>query len=92
MGIDPLASTYKWLERAYNRLKTNDTIGWYQIPLDTAAATTTTSQNQSPLAILNEAYCEILLWEPKNSFPEVNSYFVLFNSYSLFVFKDIRIR
>ncbi|CAF1190845.1 unnamed protein product [Rotaria sp. Silwood1] len=63
MGIDPLASTYKWLERAYNRLKTNNTIGWYQI-------TTNTNQSESSIIILNEAYCELLLWNPKNSFPE----------------------
>lgn len=67
MGIDPLGSTYKWLERAFNRLKTNDTIGWYQMPTDTTAS----HQNENPLAILNEAYCELLLWNPKFSFPEV---------------------
>ncbi len=68
MGINPLASTYKWLERAFNRLKTKETIGWYQIPANT---TTTTSQHESSLAILNEAYCELLLWNPKYPFPEV---------------------
>ncbi|CAF0875829.1 unnamed protein product [Adineta ricciae] len=62
MGIDPLLSTYKWLERAFNRLKTNDTIGWYQTP--------TSSSIDSPLVILNEAYCELLLWNPKYPFPE----------------------
>ncbi len=65
MGIDPLASTYKWLERAFNRLKTKVTIGWYQIPSDTA------SSNESLLTVLNEAYCELLLWDPKYTFPEV---------------------
>jgi hypothetical protein len=63
MGIDPLASTYKWLERAFNRLQTKNTIGWYQIPSDTTS--------DSSLAILNEAYCELLLWDPKYPFPEV---------------------
>jgi hypothetical protein len=67
MGIDPLASTYKWLERAFNRLQTKETIGCYQIPTDTTAS----AQNPSALAIVNEAYCEILLWDPKYSFPEV---------------------
>ena len=68
MGIDPLASTYKWLERALNRLKTKETIGLYQPPADTTAS----SQIESPSAILNEAYCELLLWNPKCPFPEVN--------------------
>ncbi|CAF3803194.1 unnamed protein product, partial [Rotaria sordida] len=66
MGIDPLASTYKWVERAFNRLKTKDTIGWYQIPTDRI----TSNSYQTPLTILNEAYCELLLWDPKYSFPE----------------------
>ena len=66
MGIDPLLSTYKWLERAFNRLKSNDTIGWYQTP--------TSSSIDSPLVILNEAYCELLLWNPKYPFPEVKTF------------------
>ncbi|CAF3447699.1 unnamed protein product [Rotaria socialis] len=66
MGIDPLASTYKWLERAFNRLKTKDTIGWYHIPTDT----TTSIPHESSLVILNEAYCELLLWNTKYTFPE----------------------
>ncbi len=74
MGIDPLASTYKWLERAFNRLQTKITIGWYQTSSDTT--------NESPLTILNEAYCELLLWNPKYQFPEVkNSKNFLFNYY-----------
>lgn len=60
MGIDPLASTYKWLERAFNRLKSKETIGWYQ-----------TSANSNSLTVLHEAYCELLLWNPKYPFPEV---------------------
>ncbi|CAF4367693.1 unnamed protein product [Adineta steineri] len=66
MGIDPLLSTYKWLERAFNRLNTKDTVGWYQAPVDT----TTTSPQESPSTILNEAYCELLLWNTKFTFPE----------------------
>ena len=62
MGIDPLASTYKWLERASNRLKTKETTGWYQTP-----------STCNSLTILHEAYCELLLWNPKHSFPEVNN-------------------
>jgi hypothetical protein len=65
MGIDPLASTYKWLERAFNRLKTKETIGSYQTPSDT------TSSNETLLPVLHEAYCELLLWNPKYPFPEV---------------------
>lgn len=61
MGIDPLAATYKWLERAFHRLKNKDAIGWYQLPNDSISA----------IAILNEAYCELLLWNPKYPFPEV---------------------
>ncbi|CAF0801926.1 unnamed protein product [Adineta steineri] len=68
MGIDPLLSTYKWLERAFNRLNTKDTVGWYQAPVDTT--TTTTSPQESPSTILNEAYCELLLWNTKFTFPE----------------------
>jgi hypothetical protein len=63
MGIDPLASTYKWLERAFDRLKTKTTIGWYQTSSDTT--------NESSLTILNEAYCEVLLWNSRHPFPEV---------------------
>lgn len=63
MGIDPLASTYKWLERAFQRIQTKDTIGWYQTP--------TNSDNERLITILNEAYCELLLWDPKYPFPEV---------------------
>lgn len=63
MGIDPLASTYKWLERAFDRLKTKNTTGWYQLPSDKSI--------ESPVTILHEAYCELLLWNPKHTFPEV---------------------
>lgn len=75
MGIDPLLSTYKWLERAFHRLKTNDTIGWYQISTDRTAST-----------LLNEAYCELLLWNPKYSFPEVIVRSILLYSINLFKF------
>jgi hypothetical protein len=68
MGIDPLLSTYTWLERAFNRLKTKDTTGNYQTPADP----TVSSQNEKPLVILNEAYCELVLWNTKHPFPEVN--------------------
>lgn len=60
MGVDPFASTYKWLERAFNRVKNQETTGWYQTPA-----------NSNSLTILHEAYCELLLWNPKNPFPEV---------------------
>lgn len=62
MGIDPIASTYKWLERASDRLKSQTTIGWYQTP-----------STCNSLTILHEAYCELLLWNPKYPFPEVNT-------------------
>ncbi|UJR13500.1 hypothetical protein I4U23_000514 [Adineta vaga] len=62
MGIDPLLSTYKWLERAFDRTKSTETIGWFQTP--------SSSSNDSSLIILNEAYCELLLWNPKYIFPE----------------------
>ena len=68
MGIDPLASTHKWLERAVQRLKSKETTGWYQTP--TEAITN--------ISILNEAFCELLLWNPKHPFPEVNLDFDLF--------------
>ena len=63
LGIDPLASTHKWLERASQRLKSKDTTGWYSSPSTDAI---------TPIVILNEAFCELLLWNPKNPFPEVN--------------------
>jgi len=63
MGVDPFASTYKWLERAFQRIQTQDTIGWYQTPPK--------SDNERLITILNEAYCELLLWNPKYPFPEV---------------------
>ena len=79
MGIDPFASTYQWLQRAWQRLKTKETIGWYRTSTDS----TNVHHNQSLLSVLNEAYCEILLWNPKFSFPEVNfqsvSFCVLIN-------------
>jgi hypothetical protein len=87
MGIDPLASTYKWLERAVNRLKTKETTGWYQ----SSSEATTSPQNESSLAILNEAYCELLLWNPKYPFPEVIiSLNMNINEYSFVI--DIKLR
>lgn len=62
MGIDPFASTYKWLERAFQRIKTKETIGWFPTPDDDSITN---------ISILNEAFCELLLWNPKNPFPEV---------------------
>ncbi len=67
IGIDPFASTCKWLERAFSRIKSNDTIGWYQLSADI----TNSDQKPSSLDILHEAYCELLLWNPKYTFPEV---------------------
>ena len=67
MGVDPLASTCKWLERAFDRQKTKTTVGAYQPPTDAASSTQHTHLSE----ILNEAYCELLIWNPKHPFPEV---------------------
>lgn len=67
MGIDPLISTYKWIERSLYRLINNNTIGSYQI-----------SSNLTSLTILNQAYYELLLWNPTYTFPEVYLFIFLF--------------
>ena len=68
MGVDPLAGTCKWLERAFDRQKTKTTVGAYQPATEAASSTSHTHLSE----ILNEAYCELLIWNPKHPFPEVS--------------------